>query len=72
MVDAPQYQPPPEDPAITALNAKAKSDDISALEDRSQIDTANIMARYGTRLAMAGAMPQGLPLTVTPPPVGTR
>jgi hypothetical protein len=71
-MDAPQYQKPPEDPSITALKGKAQSDDLSALQDRSQIDTANIMARYGTRLAMAGAMPQGSPLTVTPPPVGTR
>lgn len=68
---APQYQAPP-DPALTALNAKAQADDVTALQQTAQIDTASIMARYGTRLAMAGttggATPGG-PLAVTPPPV---
>lgn len=66
-MQAPQYQAPPEDPSITALKAKAQGDDVAALQDRDQIDTAALMARYGTRLAMAGAMPQGSPLTALPP-----
>ncbi len=68
-MQAPQYQQPPPDPTITALNAKAQTDDVAALQQTASIDTASLMARYGTRLAMAGAMPQGAPLTVTPPPV---
>lgn len=71
-MDAPQYQAPPEDPSITALKAKAQSDDIAALQERDQIDTASLMARYGTRLAMAGAMPAGSPLTALPPAPGQR
>lgn len=70
MVDAPKYNPPPPDPSITALNAKAQSDDVAALEQTSQIDTASIMARYGTRLAMAGAMPQASPLSAPVSPRG--
>lgn len=68
-MDAPKYQAPPPDPTVTALNAKAQADDITALEGTAQIDTASIMARYGTRLAMAGATPQGSPLTAVPRPV---
>lgn len=71
-MEAPQYQQPAPDPAITALAEKSKQDDLSALQETSQIDTANIMARYGTRLAMAGATPQGAPLAVVPPLPGIR
>ena len=66
-MDAPQYQAPPPDPTVTALNAKAQSDDIAATQQTAQLDTASLMARYGTRLAMAGA--SNIPLAVTPPPV---
>lgn len=71
-MDAPKYQAPPVDPAITTLNAKAQADDVTALQQTASIDTASIMARYGTRLAMAGAAGSatpGAPLAVTPPPV---
>lgn len=69
-MQAPTYQQPPTDPAITALGQKAQADDLSAMQTTSQIDTASLMARYGTRLAMAGAAGQpGSPLAVTPPPV---
>lgn len=54
-MDAPQYQAPPEDLAITPLRQKAQQDDIAAAQTTAQIDTASIMARYGTRLAMAGS-----------------
>lgn len=50
----PTYQAPPPDPTVTALNAKAQADDIAAMQTTAQIDTASLMARYGTRLAMAG------------------
>jgi hypothetical protein len=71
-MQAPTYQAPPEDPTVTALKAKAQADDMTALQNTAGIDTASLMARYGTRLAMAGAT-QGSPLTVVPPPVfGSR
>lgn len=65
-MQAPQYQAPPPDPTVTALNAKAQADDIAATQTTAQIDTASLMARYGTRLAMAGN--SNVPLAVTPPP----
>jgi len=67
-MQAPQYQQPPIDPTVAALDAKAKADDITAMQQTAQMDTASIMARYGTRTAMAGSM--AAPLAVTPPPVG--
>lgn len=69
-MDAPQYQAPPPDPTVTALNAKAQADDLTATQNTASIDTASLMARYGTRLAMAGT--SNLPLAVTPPPVVGR
>lgn len=66
-MDAPTYTPPPPDPAVTALKEQAKTDQIASLQDTASIDTASLMARYGTRLAMAGATSS--PLAVVPPPV---
>lgn len=54
-MEAPKYTPPPTDPTVTALNEKAQADDLKALQGTAQIDTASLMARYGTRLAMAGS-----------------
>lgn len=56
-MDAPTYKAPPEDPEITAVKERSKQDDLAALQETTQIDTAAIMARYGTRLALAGAVP---------------
>jgi len=67
-MEAPKYQPPPPDPMLTALNAKAQADQATALQNTAQIDTASLMARYGARLAMAGTAPQGSPLAVVPAP----
>jgi len=69
-MDAPQYNAPPPDPTVTALADKAQSDEVKATQQTAQIDTASLMARYGTRLAMAGA--SNAPLAVTPPPVTGR
>jgi len=69
-MDAPKYTAPPPDPTVTALNQKAQQDDIAALQDKSSIDTASLMARYGTRLAMAGNTAS--PLSVIPPPAVPR
>lgn len=76
MGDAPTYQPPPTDPTVAALNAQAATADQTALQNQAQMDTASIMSRYGTRLAIAGTTTggsaPGAPLAVTPPPVAVR
>jgi hypothetical protein len=54
---APSYQAPPKDPALVALDAQASVDQTKAIQNTAQIDTAALMARYGTRLAMAGTAP---------------
>ena len=69
-MQAPTYTPPPPDPTVTALSQKAQQDDLAALQDKSSIDTASLMARYGTRLAMAGNTTS--PLAVIPPPAVPR
>lgn len=40
---------------------RAQSDLTASLQQQSQQDTADLMARYGTRLAMSGAI-TGSPL----------
>lgn len=75
MGDAPQYQPPPIDPMVASLDAQAATADQTAMQNQAQMDTASIMSRYGTRLAMAGTTggsAPGAPLAVTPPPVVVR
>lgn len=54
MVDAPKYEAPPPDPATVALGERAKSDQLAALQNTARMDTATLMARYGTMLATAG------------------
>lgn len=65
-MQAPKYEAPPPDPNIAALNAKTQADDIAAAQTNAQIDTASLMARYGTRLAMAGANQTASPLAIAP------
>lgn len=65
-MDAPTYNPPPPDPTITALDAKAQQENIRALSETASIDTASLMARFGTRLAMAGS-PTASPLAAPSP-----
>lgn len=50
----PKYKEPAPDPAMQMLEEQAKQQNIEALEARTQADTAAMMARYGTRLALAG------------------
>lgn len=47
------------DPNLAAEQAAAQRSLITGLQNQTQLDTANIMARYGTRLALAnsGALP---------------
>ena len=58
--------PPPTDPNLAANQAAAQDSLVNNLETRSQGDMSNLMARYGTHLALAGAV-SGSPLA-TPAP----
>jgi hypothetical protein len=48
--------PPPVavDPNLAAEQAAAQASLVSNLQNQSQADTATLMARYGTKLALAG------------------
>lgn len=55
-MDKPQVpQITPTDPRLQAEAARADADNLAALQSRATGDTASLMARYGTRLALAGA-----------------
>lgn len=43
------------DPNLAAEQAQAQSSLVASLQDQSQADTATLMSRYGTRLALAGS-----------------
>ena len=45
----------PSDPRLDAEAAAAERDRVNALQTQAAGDTASLMARYGTRLALAGA-----------------
>lgn len=64
-VEAPQYQAPPPDPNLKLLEDRAKAQDFEAAQARVQDETASLMARYGSRLAIAQATP-GASNTVAP------
>lgn len=51
----------PTDPALQAEQQQADNDLVSSLTAKTQGDSANLMARYGTQLAMAGGQ-QSSPL----------
>lgn len=42
------------DPTLDAELQQAQSADVTALQQEAQGDSASLMARYGTRLAIAG------------------
>jgi len=48
----PQYQPPADDPEYLALKQQAEQDKTAALQVRAGMDSAALMARYGSRLAV--------------------
>lgn len=61
---SPDPPPPlPVDPLLAQEQEQAKQDMIKSLQGQTQSDTADLMARYGTRLAMSGAA-GGSPLAV--------
>jgi len=45
----------PEDPNFAATQAQAQRSLIANLQTQAQMDTANIMARYGTKQALSAA-----------------
>jgi hypothetical protein len=64
-VNAPSPPPPLVDPNLATEQQQAQTDLITSLQAQTQGDTASLMARYGTQLAMAGTG-SGSPLTVSP------
>ena len=44
---------PKEDPGLQEQQQRAERDNIDALKIQMQGDTASLLARYGTRLALA-------------------
>lgn len=63
-----QQQPKPvitPDPNLAAEQAKAQKALIDGLQTQAQMDTADLMARYGTKLALGGAgmSPMAAPAT---------
>jgi hypothetical protein len=65
-MEAPKYESPPPDPTVTALSERAKADDIAATQRTAQFDTATLMARYGTQLALSGSPTSAGSLAVAP------
>lgn len=70
-----QNDPPPlpVDPNLAQEQQQAQNDLVQSLQTQAQGDTASLMARYGTRLAMSGvaaASPMSAPTTVSPAVAG--
>ena len=61
-----QQIPQQTDPNLTAEQAQAQQDQITTLQTQATGDTASIMARYGTRLALAGTAGTSSPATPAP------
>lgn len=58
-IEAPPPTPPPApvvDPNLALQQQRAQTADITALQQQSQADTAALMARYGSRLAIANVV----------------
>ncbi len=43
------------DPNLAAMQAQAQKSLVSGLQTQAQMDTADMMTRYGTRLALSGS-----------------
>lgn len=52
-MDAPEYKQPPLDPSLALLMQQTQQQDINAVQSGLRGDTASLMARYGSRLALA-------------------
>ena len=54
-MQAPDPPPIPVDPTLALQEQQAQKTQIDALQNQAMGDTANLMARYGTMLAMSGS-----------------
>lgn len=57
--EPPTPPPPVADPERERLDAQAKQDSITALQDRLQGDSSSLMARYGAMFTMGGGGASG-------------
>lgn len=57
----PVFTPPPTDPNVALAADQANQDSINSLQNIARMDSASILARYGTQLSMANAQ-AGSPL----------
>lgn len=58
---------PPPDPSLAIQANQAANANNAATQDTAGIDTASLMARYGTRLALGGNI-AGLPVAAAAAP----
>jgi hypothetical protein len=65
-MQADQAPPPVVDPNLAAEQAQAQNTQVAALQTQAQGDTADLMARFGTR--MAGGAPLA---SIAAPPAAT-
>ena len=54
-MESPKPPPLAVDPNLQAEQAQAQKTLINSLQDQAQGDTASLMARYGTQLALSGS-----------------
>lgn len=54
LLQAPSYTPPPPDPLLQQQQAQAEAEQTNALQHKLQGDTASILSRYGTLVALTG------------------
>lgn len=47
---------PPVDPNVAIIDARAQAAAIASLQGQAQMDTAQLLARYGARLALGNQM----------------
>ena len=61
-VQAPAAPPAPTvDPAFQTEQDQANAANITALQNEAQSDTASLMARYGTKLALSNVVAPSAP-----------
>lgn len=53
----PSYQQSPLDPAFAQLMRTTQEQDIAAIQTKLQGDSASLLARYGSRQALAASGP---------------
>jgi hypothetical protein len=70
MVSTPKPQQPAPNPMYDTLAQQAANDQLRATTQQAMGDQASLIARYGTRLAMAGQS-TGSPLVTSPSFTGT-